>query len=370
MNKKAGLYIHIPFCRSKCPYCDFYSIASLSLAPLFMDALKKEIAYYKDHFGFKCFDTVYIGGGTPTALKEEHIGALIRHVFENMNISHNPEITIEANPCDITVEKAHSLKSMGINRISLGIQSFNGNILRFLGRRHAPKDAIAAFESLRGAGFENIGIDLIYAIPGQDLSDWMDTLKMAVSLFPEHISCYELTFEKKTPFWKKLKKGEILEVDEYTKRRFFIETSSFLESKGYIHYEISNFAKGREHFSRHNQKYWLHIPYLGLGPSAHSFDGKRRWWNFSSVKKYCDTIQKGTLPVEGLEELTEEQVRMERIFLGLRTCYGIEKNAISNVPENILLMLQRNDLLKIEDDRIIPTKKGFSVSDQLSSYLI
>ncbi len=368
MSKRAGLYIHIPFCRQKCPYCDFYSIPSLSLVLEFLRALKQELIYYRDCFG--SFDTVYIGGGTPTVLSEEQIDGLLQHVFKNARIFHDPEITIEANPCDISMEKARFLRSIGINRVSLGMQSLDNNILRFLGRRHTSEDAIKAFDLLRKAGFENIGIDLIYAIPGQGLSDWLDILKRAVSLFPEHISCYELSFEKKTVFWKRLQKGEISDIEEDTKKRFFIKTSEFLASKGYIHYEISNFAREKSRFSRHNQKYWLHIPYLGLGPSAHSFDGRKRWWNYSSVKRYCKDIQRRVLPVEGLEELSEEQIRMERIFLGLRTCYGIEKRVIAHVPEDTLSMLQRNDLLRIKDSRVIPTTKGFSVADQLSSYLV
>ena len=368
MRKNPGLYIHIPFCRSKCPYCDFYSIASLSFVPKFMDAIKKEIIYYKN--SFEAFDTIYIGGGTPTVLSERQIEDLIKWIYKHMKIMPECEITVEANPTDIDIDKAKALRSMGINRISLGVQSFDDDILKFLGRRHKSEDAIRAFDLLRSAGFDNISIDLIYGIPGQKIDHWFNTLKKAIALLPEHISCYQLTFEKKTPFWKRLQKGEITPLDEEAEKRFFIETSSYLESNGYIHYEISNFAKEKRYFSQHNQKYWLHIPYLGLGPSAHSFDGKRRWWNWASIRKYCNALENGILPIEDIEELTDEQIRIEKVFLGLRTCYGIEKEIIGHVSEDVLSMLERNELLHIEDKRIIPTKKGFSVADQLTVYLI
>lgn len=368
MSKNPGLYIHIPFCRSKCPYCDFYSIASLSPVPHFMNAIKKEIISYKDRFSL--FDTIYIGGGTPTVLSEGQLEDLIKWIYKYMRIAPECEITIEANPCDINIDKARALRSMGINRISLGIQSFDDDILKFLGRRHRSKDAIRAFDLLRSAGFDSISIDLIYGIPGQKIEQWFNTLKKALFLFPEHISCYQLTFEKRTPFWRRLQKGEITPIDEETEKRFFIDTSDYLESNGYIHYEISNFAKGEKYFSQHNQKYWLHIPYLGLGPSAHSFDGKRRWWNYASIKKYCNALQNGILPIEDMEELSEEQIRMEKILLGLRTCHGIEKEIIGHISEDVLSMLERNKLLHVKDNRIIPTKKGFSVADQLTAYLI
>ena len=195
-------------------------------------------------------------------------------------------------------------------------------------------------------------------------------LKKAVSISPEHISCYELTFSKGTPFWKRLKRGEFSEMDEDGRAMFFIKTSEFLESRGYIHYEISNFAREERYFSRHNQKYWLHMPYLGLGPSAHSFDGRKRWWNISSVRRYCEAMEAGEPAWEEIEQLSDEQMRIEKIFLGLRTRYGIEKEVLGNVSEDILKGLQRDDLLRIQGNRIIPTRKGFSVADQLTSYLV
>lgn len=323
---------------------------------------------YKDSFAL--FDTIYIGGGTPSLLEPYQLAEIVETIFEYMKIDPSAEITIETNPCDIDMEKAHFLRSIGINRITLGIQSFNDKVLKFLGRRHTSDEATMAFDSLRKADFKNIGIDLIYAVPGQGLSDWLKTLKKAISLDPEHISCYELTFEKKTPFWKRVQRKELIPMDEDTKKAFFIETSRLLESKGYTHYEVSNFAKRNEYLSRHNQKYWLYVPYLGLGPSAHSLDGSRRWWNYSSIKKYCDLIEKKVLPVEGKELLSDEQIKIEKVFLGLRTCFGVEKAILSRCSEDTLALIQDSGFIKIVGDKIIPTRKGMSVADQLTAYLI
>ena len=278
-----GLYIHIPFCKTKCPYCDFYSIASSSLIHPWLESLKREIAFYSDKFD--SFDTVYFGGGTPSLLDTGTIGEILVAVNNNFNILKSAEITVEANPGDMNLEKIKGLKDLGINRINLGVQSFNDDELLFLGRRHKSADSVKALDELRNAGFNNIGIDLIYGLKGQALKDWLKTLEQAVLFNPEHISCYQLTIEGKTVFNALKKKGELEEISEDDAGRFFLEISDFLEQFGYLHYEVSNFSRGAEFKSRHNSKYWKRVPYLGLGPSAHSFDGKKRWWNINSVKK-------------------------------------------------------------------------------------
>ena len=368
---KPGLYIHVPFCRSKCPYCNFYSIASISegIIDKFLHGLSIEARYYQSVFP-QPFDTIYIGGGTPTVLKERQLEEIFLCIDSCFSFIPYSEITIEANPGDIDLNKARFLRSLGINRISLGIQSFNDDILKFLGRRHTRDDAIRSFEILRRAGFENISIDLIYAIPGQSLLSWFKDLNTAVNLRPEHISCYELTIEKKTIFWKKWKKGGLSLPKEEEKANFFIKTSSFLEKAGYIHYEVSNFAKEKDFISKHNSKYWTHRPYLGLGPSAHSFDGKKRWWNFSSIKKYYNALKNDSLPLEGQEYLTDEMMRIEKIFLGLRTINGIKRHLILNISDELLDLLKKNGLIIVKGDKIVPTKKGLSLADQLSLYLI
>ena len=369
--KKPGLYIHIPFCKKKCHYCGFFSIGGRPslLIEAFVDALKKEILLYKDSFP-QPFDTIYIGGGTPTVLENKKLEEIFSCIYKFMKIENDSEITIEVNPCDIDLDKAAFLRSIGANRVSLGIQSLRDEILSFLGRRHTRDIALKAYDTLRKAGFENIGIDMIYAIPNQALSDWIEDLKEIVSLEPEHISCYELTFEKNTLFWKMLEEGRIKQIDEDKKALFFFQTSFFLESSGYIHYEISNFAKNEEHISKHNFKYWIYVPYLGLGPSAHSFDGKRRWWNLSSIRRYCDLINKDIFPREDIEELSDEEMRIEKIFLGLRTKYGIKKGLLSDMSDEAITFLVKEGLIEIRGERIIPTKKGFSLADQLSAYLI
>ncbi|MBW1816164.1 MAG: radical SAM family heme chaperone HemW, partial [Deltaproteobacteria bacterium] len=317
-----GLYIHVPFCRSKCPYCGFYSIASRSLIPDWLDALKEEAVRRTGRF---CkFDTVYLGGGTPSILDSHALHSLMDRVRSCFSLAAGSEISIEANPRDVTTEKALELKSLGFNRITLGVQSFDDRVLSFLGRRHTADAAKAALTVLRDAGFENVGIDLIYGIAGQSLDGWHATLDQALAFSPEHLSCYELTIEEGTVFRQREKKGEMSPVDEKAARALFMTTSRFLEAKGYVHYEISNFARDERYRSRHNMKYWRHVPYLGLGPSAHSFDGGARWWNVRSVRQYGRMLAAGQLPVGGMETLTREQVDLERISLGLRMKEGFD----------------------------------------------
>ena len=365
-----GLYVHVPFCRSKCPYCGFYSIASPTLIPRWLNAFKKEISHCKGHF--KEFDSLYLGGGTPTMLDIRDLSNLMDQIFNNFDIAQDAEITIEANPCDLNREKAAAIKSLGFNRISLGVQSFEDNELSFLGRRHTARQAERAMKLLRSLGFENIGVDLIYGFQGQSIKGWINTLKRAIEFEPEHLSCYQLSIEKQTPFVRLYKKGLLSPLSEEMQSAFFLTTSKFLEQHGYTHYEISNFAKNNSFFSRHNRKYWHHVPYLGLGPSAHSFQNSTRWWNIKSVKKYCEMLEGGKAPIDGYENLTEEQLRLEKISLGLRTSQGLDLNKIPDSPEsnNMLLRLQDSGFLQIINNKIMPTKKGFLVADQLPLYLL
>jgi oxygen-independent coproporphyrinogen III oxidase len=361
----AGLYVHIPFCRSKCPYCDFYSIASTALISRFIESLKREMAVYEKTFS--SFDTIYIGGGTPSLLETGIITDILDHVKTTWDINDGAEITIEANPGDITYEKITGIKKAGINRLSLGIQSFNDNDLKFLGRRHGAADAERAFYDLRDAGFNNIGIDLIYGLKDQSIDEWLKNLEKAIAFSPEHISCYQLTIEGKTVFSAMKRTGDLNDPNDEEAAGFFLETSSFLEKKGYLHYEVSNFAKSPEYRSRHNMKYWNRIPYLGLGPSAHSFDGKKRWWNYRSVKNYCTDINCGCLPVEGFEDLTLEQELLEKISLGLRTMEGMKMDILTDMPGAMeaALKLESTGHVKITGDCITTTKKGLLVADRL-----
>jgi oxygen-independent coproporphyrinogen III oxidase len=360
-----GLYIHIPFCRSKCNYCDFYSIASTSLLSRYLEALKREVAIYRKRF--ESFDSLYLGGGTPTLLDLGDIEGILNCLYGYFHFSGDTEKSIEANPCDMTPEKVAGLKGLGFNRINLGVQSFDDRDLVFLGRRHSVRDVEYALAALRSAGFDNIGMDLIYGLKDQSIRGWMETLEKAVSYMPEHLSCYQLSIEAGTVFGGMKEKGFIVPLEEENERSFFTATSEFLEDNGYIHYEISNFARKRAYYSRHNSKYWHHVPYLGLGPSAHSFDGSIRWWNYSSIRRYCEALKQGNAPVEGSEGLTDEQKRIEIVSLGLRTRQGVDINEIEDAPglrEKISVLVD-SGYIQVHNNRVIPTREGFLVADQL-----
>ena len=229
-----------------------------------------------------------------------------------------------------------------------------------------------ALMDLRSSGFENIGVDLIYGFEGQSLKGWIKTLKQAIEFEPEHLSCYQLSIEKRTPFARLYKKGMLDPLSEEKQSAFFLATSKFLEEHGYMHYEISNFAKNEICISRHNCKYWHHVPYLGLGPSAHSFENSTRWWNIRSVRKYCEMLEGGKVPIEGYENLTEEQLRLEKVSLGLMTSQGLDLKKTPGNPESndLLLRLQDSGFLKIINNRIMPTRKGFLVADSLPLCLL
>ena len=368
-NPAPGLYVHIPFCQSKCPYCNFYSIAAHSLIPRWLHALEKEVSYYQGRF--KHFDSLYLGGGTPTLLANGDLERLMGHLFSCFGFAPDTEMTIEANPGDLNQEKISVLRAMGFNRISLGVQSFDDRVLSFLGRNHTGMMAKAAITGLRAAGFENIGLDLIYGFEDQSLKQWIKTLYQAVAFQPEHLSCYQLTFEDRTLFKRLKDQRKIRPLSEKEDYSFFIKTSQMLEDHGYIHYEISNFAREDVYYSRHNRKYWHHIPYLGLGPSAHSFHGSNRWWNVRSVRRYCQFLEQGQAPIEGHEELTEDQLRLESISLGLRTRAGFDLKQISPCPRSrdMLRMLEDSGFLRADNHRVIPTQKGFLVADQIPLYL-
>jgi oxygen-independent coproporphyrinogen-3 oxidase len=362
---RPGLYVHVPFCRTKCPYCDFYSVPSLSLVPAWLDAIQREVLIYRDRFG--SFDTLYLGGGTPTILGPRELARLMGVLFRDLSFSRDPEITIEANPDDITKEKTALLRDLGFNRISLGVQSLNEKELHFLQRRHSAKQAEEAIERIRASDYTNLGIDLMYGLPGQGESVWMATLRRIVAYNPAHISCYQMTISEGTPFYRMLRQGRIQAPGEERERAFFFLTSAYLEENGYVHYEISNFAREERTMSRHNIKYWHHVPYLGLGPSAHSFFKGFRWWNLRSVVEYCQALACGRRPVQDRERLTKEQVRLESLFLGFRTREGVKRKLIEDRPGSgrTLREIRSAGLVTLQGDRIIPTREGFLLADSL-----
>ncbi len=372
LQKTPGLYIHIPFCLSKCPYCDFYSSTSVSAIPDFLNGLVKEMEMYRDRFN--SFETVYLGGGTPSLLSPLQLENILITIRNSFNLTSNPEVTIEVNPADLNRPSLDALLKIGINRLNIGVQSFDAKALAFLGRRHLATQAFSAIEASRKAGFNNIGLDLIYGVPGQDIGSWLNTLKQAVAFSPEHLSCYQLTLDAETPLGRRHQAGEFSALGEDLQYEFFMKTSEFLETSGYVHYEVSNFARGFECASRHNQKYWDHSLYLGLGPSAHSFQSNQRWWNHRSLDQYLEAINRGKLPVEGREILTLEQLRLEALYLSLRTKRGVNLKDFMNQyawdllaeKENVLLKLEKEGLVFISDGFLSPTKAGLAVADSFA----
>ena len=368
----AGLYVHVPFCRSKCAYCDFYSVTDLSGAQEWYEALLAEMTLRGDFAA--AFDTVYIGGGTPSCLPSGLLPHLLERIRTALPVSADAEITMEVNPGDVDSDTLARLREAGVNRVSIGVQSFDDGILSFLGRRHGGREGFDAIVAARRAGFTNLSVDLIYGVPGQSLDLWRRTLETALRFEPEHLSCYELTLEGSTPLHRRVEAGQApappAEVEAY---RFFSATSVFLEANGYLHYEVSNFARGEACISRHNHKYWNHAPYLGLGPAAHSFRTDRRWWNHRSVDRYIRDIRQGRIPVEGQEELSLEQLRMEALYFGFRTKRGIdgptfrERYGLDLFRQKgaVLRRMQAEGLILLEGETLAPTRKGLAVADSL-----
>lgn len=370
ISNHPGLYVHVPFCRTKCPYCAFYSIARLSLIPDWLSAVEGEVLFYKDEF--EGFDSLYLGGGTPSLLTEEQLGSLLDCLFREFGFHTNSEITIEVNPDDLNLEKLRAYRAFGIDRISVGVQSFNEEDLRYFGRRHTADQTWKVLDWIRSAGFENVGMDLIFGFKAPHvktpIEHWARNLERALAFTPEHLSCYQMTYEEGTPFGKMQASGamDCLEKDE--EAELFLFTSDFLEGHGYLHYEVSNFAADVSRISRHNTKYWHHVPYLGLGPSAHSFHGGERWWNTRSLRDYCRLISEGEKPISGRETLTPEQLKLEALMLGARTHEGFSLDAILDRShmEAVLEELRDEGLIVIANGRIVPTREGFLVADSLS----
>jgi oxygen-independent coproporphyrinogen-3 oxidase len=292
-------------------------------------------------------------------------------VRRHVAVAPDAEITLEANPNDLSRERLLHFRSLGFNRLSLGVQSFDDDVLRFLGRRHTADEARESIKQARQAGFATISIDLMYGMPGQHQKNWFATLREALRFAPEHLSCYQLTIKEETPFFVRVQEGAFQLCSEEEQAELFMATSAFLEEQGYSHYEVSSFCRSETFQARHNRIYWEHGPYLGLGPSAHSFDGRRRWWNVKSVEEYCANLQAGVVPVEAEEELTDEQLRTEALMLGLRTRKGIALDAAPASPlvSRGLERLQSHDLVTVINNRIVPTNRGLLLADYVSVVL-
>ncbi|TFH02936.1 MAG: radical SAM family heme chaperone HemW, partial [Calditrichales bacterium] len=308
ISRNPGLYIHIPFCQKKCGYCDFYSVEGSDhrVAP-FVSALAKEIVLKSKHLQTDAvFDTIYLGGGTPSLLQIADLEEILNTLSQHFNVSENCETTIEVNPGTIEPSEFARLRKIGFNRLSIGVQSFIDRELQRLGRIHNVAQAENAIINGRQGGFSNVSIDLIFALPEQTFADWQISVQKAIDFQPEHLSVYNLIYEPDTPFYSLREEGKIAPLDEQDEVDFFSFTHSELSKAGYLHYEVSNYARSAELVSRHNYKYWDHTCYLGFGPSAHSFWQNERWGNDRSLTTYIERISRDALPIASSETLQPE----------------------------------------------------------------
>jgi oxygen-independent coproporphyrinogen-3 oxidase len=369
-----GIYIHFPYCKKKCAYCDFYSITNQEHRESFIPALISEIRMTAGRIEkAPLFDTIYLGGGTPSLLEENELGALFDFLFKVFSFSNDIEITIEANPGTISKEKFKFYRSIGVNRLSIGVQSFDDDELKFLGRIHSVAQAKQTIKQARENQFDNINIDLIFALPEQTIEQWISNLETGLFFQPEHISAYNLIFEKGTPFYNKMLKGKIIPKNDEQERIFLKNTIELLKRYNYIPYELSNYARTGSHFSRHNFKYWNYSDYLGFGPSAHSFwQGKRRA-NVRSVNQYIEQINNSRLPVEFKETIDQKTMEFENIFLSLRTYSGLNLKRFEETFKRSFLQVypkKVNDLMsaglaEIKDDHFRLTQKGLFICDEI-----
>jgi oxygen-independent coproporphyrinogen-3 oxidase len=382
----AGLYIHIPFCKSRCIYCGFYSTTQTNLKQKYVDSLcgeiklrAEEISNSKNKKNFGSFvnnklliDTIYFGGGTPSQLEENQLIQLFNNINDKFAISPSAEITIECNPDDITEDYSKVLSNLPINRVSLGVQTFNEEQLKFIRRRHDKNAIFYAVERLRQAGIGNISIDLMYGFPGETIADWEYDINNALTLNIEHISAYSLMYEEGTPLHHLLKQGVIKETDEDNSYNMYNILTDRLIEAGYEHYEISNFAINGFH-SRHNSSYWEGIPYIGIGASAHSYDIHTRQWNVSDVETYINSIENGCIPMEF--ELIDEDTRYnDFITTSLRTSKGLDISILSDKHRKFCLDCAadfiKQGYVEIINNRLRITKNGLFISDMIMSELM
>ena len=365
----SGLYVHIPFCKSRCIYCGFYSTVGLDLRQQYVEALCKEMEMEneKRKEKNKKLKTIYLGGGTPSQLTTEQLRQLFYNIYKVYGRDAE-EITIEMNPDDVTETYAEALPELGINRVSMGAQTFDNARLKFLHRRHRAEQVEQAVKRLRKAGIQNISIDLMYGFPDETLEDWKQDIKKALTLNVEHISAYCLMIEDETP----LARLGIEPCDEETECTMYYTLIDCLEAAGYEHYEISNFAR-QGYRSRHNSSYWHDVPYIGLGAAAHSYDGACRSWNVADIRQYIAAIERGERPAE-YETLDEDMRYNDRVTVALRTSDGLDLTTLSEKHRRYCLKeAQRylsDGLLRLDDNRLVLTRKGLFVSDMVMSGLI
>ena len=370
----SGIYIHIPFCKQACHYCDFHFSTSMKKKDEMVLALAKEIGMRKNEFSNEVVETIYFGGGTPSVLSNDEINFLIAEVYRNYKVSENPEITLEANPDDLSSERILELSKSPINRLSIGIQSFYEEDLKMMNRAHNSAEAKKCLEEATKY-FDNISLDLIYGIPGLTDEMWRQNIETALSFGIPHISSYALTVEPKTALKKLIDNGKIAEPQDEVASNHFIILADILQKNDFIHYELSNFGK-ENYFSKNNSAYWLGKKYIGIGPSAHSYDGEKRGWNVANNSLYLKSIQENVLPIE-TEILSKSDRYNEYIMTGLRTIWGVSLERIEKeFGLDYLNYLQKqsekflnDDLVSIENNILKPTVKGKFLTDGIASDL-
>ncbi|HAX92868.1 MAG TPA: coproporphyrinogen III oxidase [Bacteroidales bacterium] len=372
----AGIYIHIPFCKKLCSYCDFYHIISQSDNRQYIDALNREAFLRRDYLGNQAVSTIYIGGGTPSVLEPSEIKNILNNISRNFRIGEKPEVTIELNPDDVNDDFLDGLKKTIVNRISIGIQSWREQDLKFMNRRHTASAAAIALDKIFDAGYDNVTIDLIYGIPGMLTSHWASNLDISFSYNIKHLSAYHLTIEPGTMLGKMKEKGALSEIDEDESASQFQLLIEKAGTAGFIHYEISNF--GLPGFlSVHNSNYWKQVSYLGLGPSAHSFNGYSRQWNVRDVKKYIKAVDSGCLDFD-IEELDKKTRFNEYIMTSLRTMWGISLDYVEEAFDkegydyikNLSGKFIDYGLMKQEKNTLLLTNQGKMISDNIISELM
>ena len=372
----AGIYIHIPFCRKKCIYCDFYSIGTKGLEDAYIDAVIKECSLRRNELRNSPLKTIYIGGGTPSLLSPEQIGKIIKGIHSIFSLKSLIEFTIEVNPDDVTQEYISFIKELGINRVSMGIQSFVDSELTTINRRHNSLQAISAVDYIKNAGIDNISIDLIYGLPGQSLDSWLYSLSKAIALNVPHISCYSLSYEEGTRLYSLREQGLINECSEDDYISMYEVMVKELRNYGYEHYEVSNFAKNKK-YSVHNSNYWNGEIYLGLGAAAHSYDGKSRSYNITNAKQYIDRTSSSELACE-YENLSEYERYNEYIMIRLRTTWGVDLNELQRLFEDrfhrhfvtSVDKFIKNELMLLNGTNYRLTERGIMVSDMIIRHLM
>jgi len=378
-----SLYVHIPFCEKKCPYCDFYSVEGDALMERFGGALRMEAGLLAESFGAWQFGTLYIGGGTPSILPPSGFEQMLNHLRRSFHFLPGCELTVEVNPGTVTDERLCLYRALGVNRLSIGIQSFRDEDLQFLGRIHSAREAEECFDAARRAGFDNISIDLIYSLPGQRTEDWEYSLRRAAALDPEHISAYSLIVEPGTPFFLKVEQGRWTPNSDEHEADLYGRTMALLEAEGYEHYEVSNYARPGFQ-SKHNSCYWSHESYLGLGPSAHSFASAAgeelagmRWSNLPALIPYLESLEEGKLPVASREHLDRITMTNERILLGLRS-NGVDLEALQGEDPRglgtergaLVRELLSHGFAVISSGTLRLTRQGFVVCDEIARRLM